>query len=40
MFSSLIGGNNQDGLTGLAIDDHNNIYVVRLYGVERSAGDR
>ena len=27
MFASLIGGNDQDGLTGLAIDDHNNIYI-------------
>ena len=27
LFSALIGGNDQDGLTGLAIDDHNNIYA-------------
>jgi hypothetical protein len=27
LFSTLIGGNREDGITGLAIDDHSNIYV-------------
>lgn len=27
LFSALIGGNDQDGITGVALDDHNNIYV-------------